>query len=87
MLSVGGHEPEDFETTISHYVNNNPVTKKTLGNKLRAIANFGRILLTSTPDLDKYEQNQSHVLLRDPKFSLDYAPWTETHSVENAFGW
>ena len=52
VLEVGGHEPEDFETTIRHYVANNPVTKATLGNKLRAIANFGKLLLTPSPDLD-----------------------------------
>ena len=87
VLEVGGHEPEDFETTIRHYVTNNPVTKRTLANKLRAIANFGKILLTPTPDLDRYERNQSHVLLRAPKFSLDYTPWAATHNVDNAFGW
>lgn len=87
VLSVSGRPPEDFETTIRHYVINNPVTKRTLANKLRAIANFGKILITSTPDLDLYEKNQSHVLLREPKFVLDYAPWAKTHNVDNAFGW
>ena len=86
VLEVGGHEPEDFEITIRHYVTKNPIIKPTLGNKLRALANFGKILLTSSPDLDRYEQQQSHVLLRDPKFCLDYAPWTITHNVPNAFG-
>ena len=87
VLSVSGYEPEDFETTIRQYVTNNPVTKRTASNKLRAIVNFGKILLTPTPDLDCYEKNQSHLLLREPKFSLDYAPWEKTHNVENAFGW
>ncbi len=87
VLEVGGGEPEDFEITIQHYVNHNPVTKRTLANKLRAIALFGKILLTSTPDLDKYEQDRSHVLLREPKFSVDYAPWVATHNVENTFGY
>ena len=87
VLEVGGRPPEDFETTIRHYVTKNSVAKRTLRNKLRAIANFGKILITPTPNLDRYEQNQSHVLLRDPKFVLDYAPWETTHNVENAFGW
>ena len=87
VLEVGGQEPEDFETTIQHYVIHNPVTKPTLANKLRAIALFGKILVTSTPDLDKYEQDRSHVLLREPKFSVDYAPWVATHNVENTFGY
>ncbi|MDJ0534588.1 MAG: NmrA family NAD(P)-binding protein [Xenococcaceae cyanobacterium MO_207.B15] len=82
VLEVGGHEPEDFETTIRHYVTNNPVTQPTLGNKIRALANLGKILLTPTPNLDLYEKNQSHVLLRDPKLSLDYAPWVVTHNGE-----
>ncbi len=87
VLEVGGHEPEDFETTIRRYVTNNPVTKQTLANKLRAYANFAKILLIPTPDLEGYEKQQSHVLLHEPKFSLDYAPWAATHNVSNAFGW
>ena len=87
VLEVGGCQPEDFETTIRHYVTNNRVTKRTVANKLRAVVNFSKILLTPTPDLDKYEQNKSHVLLRETKFSLDYAPWAKTHNVDNAFGY
>lgn len=87
VLEVGGRPPEDFETTIRHYLNHNPVSKRTLANKLRAIANFGKMLVTPTPNLDRYEKNQSHVLLRDPKFSLDYSPWAATHNVDNAFSW
>ena len=86
VLEVGGYEPEDFDTIIRHYVQNNPITKPTLANKLKAIANFGKILLTPTPNLNEYEEQQSHVLLREPKFSLDYAPWMSNHGIEGAFG-
>ncbi len=87
VLEVGGSQPEDFETTIRNYVDLNPVTKVSLANKLKAIVNFSKILFTSSPNLDKYEQQQSHVLLSQPQLSLNYAPWAKTHNRDNAFGY
>ena len=85
ILDIGGRPPEDFETIVRRYVAADPRTKRTLGNKFRAIIGFMKILVSRAPDLDKYEQAQGHPLLREPKFARDAAPWTATHDVPNAF--
>ncbi len=83
---VGGSAPEDFETITRRYVAANPMTRRSLANKLRAIAEFAKIVLARTPDVSAYEQRQNHPLLRDPKYGLDYAPWRRSHAVPNAYG-
>ena len=83
---VGGSTPEDFETITRRYVAANPMTRPSLSNKLRAIAEFGRIVLTRTPNISAYERRQNHPLLKDPKYGLDYGPWRRTHAVSNAYG-
>ena len=83
---VGGSAPEDFETITRRYVAANPMTRPSLSNKLRAIAEFGRIVLTRTPNISAYERRQNHPLLKDPKYGLDYGPWRRTHAVSNAYG-
>ncbi len=54
---VGGRKPEDFATIVRRYISQSAVVKTSLGNKLKAIANFLKIILTPVPDLDKYEQS------------------------------
>jgi uncharacterized protein YbjT (DUF2867 family) len=83
---VGGSAPEDFETITRRYVAANPMTRRSLANKLRAIAEFGKIVLARTPDLAAYERTQNHPLLKDPKYGLDYEPWRRSHTVPNAYG-
>ena len=62
------------------------MTRPSLANKLRAIAEFGKIVLARTPDISAYERTQNHPLLRDPKYGLDYEPWRRSHDVPNAYG-
>jgi uncharacterized protein YbjT (DUF2867 family) len=83
---VGGSAPEDFETITRRYVAANPMTRPSLVNKLRAIAEFGKIALARTPDISGYERTQNHPLLREPKYGLDYEPWRRSHDVLNAYG-
>ena len=86
VQSVGGSAPEDFETITRRYVAANPMTRPSLANKLRAIAELGKIVLARTPDISAYERTQNHPLLRDPKYGLDYEPWRRSHAVPNAYG-
>ena len=83
---VGGSAPEDFGTITRRYMAANPMTRPSLANKLRAIAEFGKIVLARTPDISAYERAQNHPLLRDPKYGLDYEPWRRSHDVPNAYG-
>ncbi len=86
VLEVGGSEPEDFETITRRYVAANPMTRRTIANKLRALGDFMKILLSRTPNLDAYERSQNQPILREPKYGLDFEPWSKTHSDVGAYG-
>ena len=81
-----GSEPEDFETITRRYVAANPMSRPGLANKLHAIADFAKILLTPAPNLSAYDSAQNQPLLRAPEYGLDNQAWRETHAVTNAFG-
>ena len=83
---VGGSAPEDFETIVRRYAAANSMARPSMANKLRAIAEFGKIVLARTPDSAAYERAQNRPLLRDPKYGLDYEPWRRSHDVPNAYG-
>ena len=86
VLEVGGSEPEDFETITRRYVAANPMSRPGLANKLHAIADFAKILLTPAPNLSAYDSAQNQPLLRAPEYGLDNQAWREIHAVTNAFG-
>jgi NAD(P)H dehydrogenase (quinone) len=86
VLEVGGSEPEDFETITRRYVAANPMSRPSVANKLRAIAEFMKILLTPAPDLSAYDKALNLPVLRAAQFSVDNQSWRETHAVPAAFG-
>jgi len=86
VLDVGGSAPEDFETITRQYVAANPMARRSLANKLRAVGEFAKILLARTPNLAAYERSQNQPLLREPKYGLDNEPWLIPHSEAGAFG-
>jgi hypothetical protein len=62
------------------------MTRRTIANKLRALGDFMKILLSRTPNLDAYERSQNQPILREPKYGLDFEPWSKTHSDVGAYG-
>jgi hypothetical protein len=86
VLEVGGSEPEDFETITRRYVAADPMARRTLSNKLRAVADLMKILLARTPNLDAYERSQNQPILRAPKYGLDNEQWLTPHRDEAAYG-
>ncbi len=93
VLEVAGSEPEDFETIVRRYVANSPQAFPSLGNRLKAIRFFIKMLLTPAPDMDSYERGQDHVLLREPEYTTDSEEWLaghvptgNTHDLANAKG-
>ena len=85
VLEVGGSEPEDFETITRRYVAANPMSRPSVANKLRAIAEFVKILLTPAPDLAAYDRALNLPILREPEYSVDNLAWRETHAATHAF--
>ena len=86
VLELGGSKPEDFETITRRYVAANPLARRSLANKLQAIGEFVKILLTRTPDLAAYERAQHHPLLTAPSYGLDHEQWRSPHSDRHAYG-
>jgi len=86
VLEVGGSEPEDFETITRRYAAANPMSRPSVANKLHAVAEFIKILLTPAPDLAAYERALNLPILHAPEYSVDNDAWRETHAVAGAFG-
>ena len=85
VLEVGGSEPEDFETITRRYVAANPMSRPSVANKLRAVEEFMKILLTPAPDLAAYDRALNLPVLRAPEYSVDNLAWRETHALTHAF--
>jgi len=79
VRDIGGREPEDFETITRRYVAERPEAVQSLGNKLKGIQFFAKMLMTATPDMDKYEQQHNHASIMDPVYSSDSDAWLAEH--------
>lgn len=79
VLEVGGREPEDFETIVRRYVANSPGAVRTVGNRIKAIRFFIKMLMTPAPDMDSYERRRDHALLREPEFTTASEEWLAEH--------
>jgi uncharacterized protein YbjT (DUF2867 family) len=79
VRDLTGREPESFETFTRRVVAARPEAVQTFGNKLKAINNFMKILLTAKIDPDVVARQQEHVLLKSPKFVLDSQAWSKKH--------
>ena len=86
VLEVGGRKPEDFETITRRYVTQRPEAKQSFPNKLLAVWNFMKILLTPMPDLDRHERNQNHPTVAESAYALEFDSWVASHGFEGAFG-
>lgn len=99
VVHLTGQEPEKFETIVRRYVKTDIIstgflpstrldfyTQRSVRNKLRALTNFAKLLLTNTPDLEQFEHEQCFPTIRETCFALDYRPWKKTHDRPYAFG-
>ena len=87
VRELTGNEPEDFETIVRRYLAERPEGKQSLANKVKAIKFFIKMLLTPTPDMDKYERQQGHPVISDPLYSANSDDWLSTHSNTNQNGY
>ncbi len=84
VLEMTGRPAEDFETIVRRYIkNHDDVTRPTFGNKLKAVSGFIKLLFTRAVDLDKFEKGRAYPMLSDPKYSIDYAPWVNSHREQH----
>jgi NAD(P)H dehydrogenase (quinone) len=57
VKNITGREPEDFETIARREFDKSPQAKRTLMNKLKAIRNFIKLLLTHTSDMISHKKS------------------------------
>ena len=77
VRSVGGSEPESFETITRRYVTERVETRNTFGNKMRALANFMKIPFTPVDNLDRLQQMWAPVV--QSRFATESTAWLEGH--------
>ena len=84
VLEMTGKPAEDFDTIVRRYIkNHDDVTRPTFGNKLKAIRGFIKLVFTAAVDLDVLEKDREYPIVNDPKYSIDYAPWFQSHSQQH----
>ena len=85
VREVTGRPAEDLTTIARRYVASDPSTRRSLPNKLRALAQMAKIMLTRPMDLKRWEHENGmpDVVGED---CVDAAEWNRTHALPNAFG-
>lgn len=81
VKDITGREPESFETIVRHQIENMPEAKMNLINKIRAIKNFIKIIVTKQPDVFSYEKEQAFPrLMKGMKYVKENEQWVSNHS-------
>ena len=83
VREIGGREPEDFETIAGRYVATHPDAVRSLGNKIKALGFFARLMMTPTPDMDTYERGQNHPFIENPVLSSESGEWLASHDAQD----
>lgn len=82
VREIGGREPEDFETIARRYTAERPEAVRSFPNKLKAIRFFAKMLMTPALNVEKYERQQNHPLIKSPVFSSDSDEWLRSHDKQ-----
>ena len=74
---ITGRPPECFETIARNYVARPDLIVPGLraGTKLGALAFMLKMMLTRAPDLDRWERDRGHPMLREPVLAHDSEEW------------
>lgn len=81
VLDVAGREPESFQSIANRIVAERPEAKKGVFRKLKAMARFGKILMTPAPDPDLIELRKDYVRLSKPHYAANSVIWRESHGA------
>jgi hypothetical protein len=77
VQEVLGRPPESFETAARRYIAQPDLIVPGLraGTKLEALAFMVKMMLTRAPDLDRWERERGHPILREPLLAHDSPDW------------
>jgi len=79
VATVGGREPEAFESIVRRYVAARPSLQSNVVRSLGAALGFMKTLATPSLDLEKVERDRDFVRTSHPRFSQESAEWARTH--------
>jgi len=79
VQEICGRPPEPFETIARRYIAQPDLIAPGLraGTKLGALAFMVKMMLTRAPDLDRWERERGHPMLREPVLAHDSRDWRE----------
>jgi len=79
VQEICGRPPEPFETIARRYIAQPDLIAPGLraGTKLGALAFIVKMMLTRAPDLDRWERERGHPMLREPVLAHDSRDWRE----------
>ena len=80
VKDITGKDPESFDTIVRREINKRTNLKPGLINKIKAIKNFLKILITKEPDLDHFERTQHFPnFISGMKYTFESDIWPITH--------
>ena len=68
VFDVSGQHPEEFEATVRRYAAM-PFARRSFGNKLRAIRDFMKIIVTPALNADRYDRDQEQPTPPNPQLA------------------
>ncbi len=79
VQKVCGRPAESFETAARRYIAQPDLIAPGLrvGTKLEALAFMVKMMLTRAPDVDRWERERGHPMLRKPVLAHDSHDWRE----------
>ena len=82
VFELSGQHPEPFEQTVRRYAAF-PKCQRTIGNKVRSIAEFARILTTGALDGMRFEQQMAQPFPTNPQLAGESMIWRREHARVN----
>jgi NAD(P)H dehydrogenase (quinone) len=83
VLDVTGRPAEDFETIARRYAAL-PRNRRTLGNRLRQLAEFIVVPLSPGFNLDRYDRELRRPFPSEPQFAPESKVWRREHAIPDA---
>ena len=81
VKDIVGKEADDFETIARRYLNNQPIAKQTLANKIRAVFFMIRAMILPTWNMEKLEKERTFPSFGNMTSSSESDEWRQEHNV------
>lgn len=81
VKDIVGREAEDFETIAKRYIQQSPAAQQSLSNKLRAMVAMIKVILTSLPNLDRYESQMGFPKFKNMTLSSNSKEWASERQL------